>query len=346
MLVFIFFFSQVACQPCAALVKSHFVHIFSVCMAMHCSKKAGWERGSRVLETSILLIVDISEHERDELIKKQMVSIVNHTFSQASSSSDCPLPFFSKDTIACTIQTVVDCFLDSGEHSKSFELVDKINIFRPDRVFMFIVDLHYKIATAAHHWHKCNHLAGIEVLVNLLGHSAVIPSTFNYLLNLIGQFIGCDCLLDQRCCIISTLLNISRDYPSGETIRVLGEQLQFLVSELVACCIPCGTNKKLSVNTSSRAILLLQQLIIGADSSMVEFIKELVAFPEFDILINEIRDFHRKIRQTYSPRVHLLNYVKRPHYVPPRLLLCRLELAILIVLYSICLVIIQYLCLE
>ncbi|XP_075512267.1 serine/threonine-protein kinase ATM-like isoform X4 [Primulina tabacum] len=64
--------AKVACQPCAALVKSHFVHIFSVCMAMHCSKKAGWERGSRVLETSILLIVHISEHERDELINKKV----------------------------------------------------------------------------------------------------------------------------------------------------------------------------------------------------------------------------------------------------------------------------------
>ncbi|XP_075512295.1 uncharacterized protein LOC142547741 isoform X7 [Primulina tabacum] len=113
---------EVACQPCAALVKSHFVHIFSVCMAMHCSKKAGWERGSRVLETSILLIVHISEHERDELINK----------------------------------------------------------------------------------------------------------------------------------------------------------------------------------------------------------KELVAFPDFDIF-NEIQDLHQKIRQTYSPRVHLLNFVKRPHYVPPRLLLCSLD---------------------
>ncbi|XP_075512286.1 serine/threonine-protein kinase ATM-like isoform X2 [Primulina tabacum] len=123
--------AKVACQPCAALVKSHFVHIFSVCMAMHCSKKAGWERGSRVLETSILLIVHISEHERDELINK----------------------------------------------------------------------------------------------------------------------------------------------------------------------------------------------------------KELVAFPDFDIF-NEIQDLHQKIRQTYSPRVHLLNFVKRPHYVPPRLLLCRSTQKVLI--WSLC----------
>ncbi|XP_073048592.1 serine/threonine-protein kinase ATM isoform X17 [Primulina eburnea] len=261
--------AKVACQPCAALVKSHFVHIFSVCMAMHCSKKAGWERGSRVLETSILLIVNISEHERDELIKKQMVSIVNHTLSLASNSSDCPLPFFSKDTIAL-------------------------------RSTLKVSNLLTRLTSSDRTEYLC------------------------YLLNLIGQFIGCDCLLDQCCCIISTLLNISRDYPSEETIRVLGEQLQFLVSELVACCIPCGSNKKLSVTTSSRAVLLLQQLTIGADSSMVEYIKELVAFPEFDIF-NEIRDFHQKIRQTYSPRVHLLNFVKRPHYVPPRLLLCSLK---------------------
>ena len=42
----------------------------------------------------------------------------------------------------------------------------------------FIVDMHYKVTTAAHHRHKCNHLAGIEVLVNLLGFRAAIPSTF------------------------------------------------------------------------------------------------------------------------------------------------------------------------
>lgn len=64
---------QVACQPCADLVKHHFVHIFSISMALHCSKKAGSGKGSRVLGSSILQIAEISEHERDELIKKCMV---------------------------------------------------------------------------------------------------------------------------------------------------------------------------------------------------------------------------------------------------------------------------------
>ncbi|KAL0318431.1 UNVERIFIED_CONTAM: Serine/threonine-protein kinase ATM, partial [Sesamum angustifolium] len=320
--------AKVACQACPDLVKHHFVQIFSVCMALHCSKKAGWDKGSRVLGTSILHIAEISEHERDELIKKRMVSIVNHTLSLASTDPDPPLPFFPKDTIACAIQTVVDGFLDSDDQSRSLNLVDKINIFRSDRVFMFIVDMHYKVSAAAHHWHKCKHLAGIEVLVNLLGHRAIIPSTFNYLLNLVGQFVGCQYLMDQCCHIISTLLKISRDSPSGESTRVLGEQLQFLVSRLVAYCVPSESCGNLSATALSQVVSLLQQLTVGSDSSLYEYIKvelaELEPFPEVDIF-DGIRKFHQKICETYSPRAHLLNFVKRSHFVPPRLLICSLR---------------------
>lgn len=66
---------QVACQPSADLVKQHFVHIFSISMALHCSKKAGSGNGYRVLGTYILQIAELSEHERDELIKKRMVRV-------------------------------------------------------------------------------------------------------------------------------------------------------------------------------------------------------------------------------------------------------------------------------
>lgn len=45
-------------------------------------------------------------------------------------------------------------------------------------IVQFIVEMHYKVTAAAHHRHKCYYLAGIEVLVNLLGHRAAIPSTF------------------------------------------------------------------------------------------------------------------------------------------------------------------------
>ncbi|KAL6513039.1 hypothetical protein OROMI_034636 [Orobanche minor] len=316
--------AKVARQPCADLVKYHFVHIFSVCMALHCSKKAGYDNGSRVLGSFILRIAEISEHERDEQIKKRMVSIVNQTLSLASSAPDPALPLFSKDTIESAIRTVVDGFLDSGDQSGSCNLVDKINIFRPDRVFMFILDKHYKVTAAAHHWHKCNHLAGIEVLVNLLGDRAAVPSTFNYLLNLIGQFIGCHYLTDQCCYIISTLLKISKDNPSVETTRVLGEQLQYLVSKLVARCVPSASCGNLSAAASSQLLLLLEQLTIGSDPSSYEYIKELEPFPEFD-LFDDIRSFHEKICETYSSRAHLLNFVKRCQHVPPRFLLYSLK---------------------
>lgn len=64
---------QVAGLPLAVLVKNHFVPIFSVCMALHCSKKSGWEKGAVVLQSSILHVAEISEDERDKLIKKYMV---------------------------------------------------------------------------------------------------------------------------------------------------------------------------------------------------------------------------------------------------------------------------------
>ncbi|KAL3628823.1 hypothetical protein CASFOL_027869 [Castilleja foliolosa] len=316
--------AKVARQPCADLIKYHFVHIFSICMALHCNKKAGCDDGSRVLGSYILRIAEISEHERDELIKKRMVSIVNQTLSLAASISDPSLPLFSKDTIESAIQTVVDGFMDSEDQSRSCNLVDKINIFRPDRVFMFILDMHYKVTSSAHHWHKCKHLAGIEVLVNLLGDRAATPSTFNYLLNLIGQFIGCQYLTDQCCYIIFTLLKISRDNSSAETTRVLSEQLQFLVSKLVERCVPSASCNKFSASASSQLLSLLQQLTIGSDSSLYEYIKELEPFPKFDIF-NDIRRFHEKICETYSPRAHLLNFVKRSQHIPPRFLLYSLK---------------------
>lgn len=43
-------------------------------------------------------------------------------------------------------------------------------------IMQFIVELHYKIATAVHHRHKCHRLAGVEVLINVLGHRAAVSS--------------------------------------------------------------------------------------------------------------------------------------------------------------------------
>ncbi|EPS67915.1 hypothetical protein M569_06858, partial [Genlisea aurea] len=67
------FVAEVSSQPCADLVKHHFVHIFSICMALHCSDQTGSEKGTRVLGISLLNFAGICEGERDDLIKKHLV---------------------------------------------------------------------------------------------------------------------------------------------------------------------------------------------------------------------------------------------------------------------------------
>ncbi|XVF09293.1 hypothetical protein REPUB_Repub07fG0080200 [Reevesia pubescens] len=325
--------AKIAGQPLPVMVKDHFVPIFSVCMTLHCSKSSGFEKGAMVLQNSILHLAEISENERDKLIKKNMdqfreifvmsyrvaVSIVSHILSLASCASDPIIPFFFRDSIACAIQTVVDGFLEMDVRGASVSVIDKINIFRPDRVFMFIIEMHYKIAAAIHHRHRCHRLASVEVLISILGHRAALSSTSNYLFNLIGQFIGCHALQDQCCRIISALLKTFKSNPSREIVGVLGEQLQFLVSKLVACCIPLEADGQPSASVSSQVLSLLLELTVDSDPSLYDYIRELEPFPEIDIF-EGIRNFHQDLCRAYSPRDHLLKFVKRSCYLPPRLL--------------------------
>ncbi|KAM6570000.1 hypothetical protein CsatB_017985 [Cannabis sativa] len=315
--------SKIAGQPLPILVKDHFVQIFSICMGLHCSK-ACREKGLVVLQNSILHLAQISESERDTLIKKHMVSIVSHILSLASSASEPAVPFFSLDIVERAIRTIVDGFLEMDDYPTRAGVIDKINIFRGDRVFMFILELHYKITAAVHYRHKCHRLAGIQVLIDILGHRVALSSTFNYLLNLVGQFIGCDALQDQCFHIISALLNTINYNPSKEMITVLGEQLQFLVSKLVACCIPSKANGEQSGAKSSQVLPLLLQLTVDSDPSLHDYISELEPFPEIDIF-DKVRRFLKEISQNYSPKDHLLKLVKRSCQLPPRLLLSSLQ---------------------
>ncbi|KAL8261037.1 hypothetical protein R6Q59_025086 [Mikania micrantha] len=316
--------AKVAGQPSADLIRTHFVDIFSICIALHCSKRPGWESATIVLQSSMLSISGISENERDSLIKRHMVSIVSHILSLASRLSEPALPFFSKDTIQCAIKTVVDGFLNIGESPSSIAVVDKINIFRPDRVFMFILEMHQKVGASTHYRHKCNSLSGIEVLVNVLGPRAAAPSTSNYLFNLAGQFIDCGPLQDQCCQIIAALLETFKINKSKEGIDVLGEQLQFLVSKLVECCIPSKCDFKCSLSQPCKALSLLHQLVVDSDPSLHKHIKELGPFPEIDIF-DKIRVFHHELCHDYSERDHLLEFVRRSSHLPPRLVICSLK---------------------
>ncbi|PON35174.1 Phosphatidylinositol 3-kinase, Vps34 type, partial [Parasponia andersonii] len=316
--------AKIAGQPLSILVKDHFVQIFSICMGLHCSKTSGREKGLVVLQNSILHLAQISESERDTLIKKHMVSVVSHILSLASCASEPAVPFFSLDTVERAVRTIVDGFLEMDDYPTGAGVVDKINIFRADRVFMFILELHYRIAAAVHHRHKCHRLAGIQVLIDILGHRVAVSSTSNYLLNLIGQFMSCDALQDQCCHIISALLKTFKSKPSKEMITVVGEQLQFLVSKLVACCIPSKAHGEQSGTRSSQVLPLLLRLTVDSDPSLYDYISELEPFPEIDIF-DEVRRFHQELTQNYSPKDHLLKLVKRSCHVPPRLLLSSLH---------------------
>ncbi|MED6127527.1 hypothetical protein PIB30_088841, partial [Stylosanthes scabra] len=99
---------------------------------------------------------------------------------------------------------------------------------------------------------------------------------------------------------------------------MLGEQLQFLVSKLVACCTP--NRKELSDSNTSQVLSLLRLLTVDSDPSMHEYVKELEPFPELKIF-DDIRMFHEKLCHNYSIRTHLLKLVKRSCYLPPRILL-------------------------
>ncbi|KAK1363096.1 serine/threonine-protein kinase ATM, partial [Heracleum sosnowskyi] len=309
--------AKVARKSAADLIRIHFVPIFSICMALHCSKNSGRESGAALIQSSILSIAEMSENERDQLIKKHMVSIVSNILSLASCASNPALPSFSKDTVVDAIRTVVDGFLETERCARDFGVLDKINIFRPDRVFMFIVELHYKVTAAIHSRHKRNRLAGIEVLLIVLGKRAAVSSTSSYLFNMVGQFISCHAIQDQCCSIISTMLQISS--PADEDItKMLGEQLQFLVSRLVECCIPYGTTQ------SSQVMSLLHQLTVESDPSLHDYIRELQPFPEVEVF-DTIRSFHQKLSQNYSPRDHLLELVRRSWHLPPRFLLSSLK---------------------
>ncbi|CAN8254904.1 unnamed protein product [Cochlearia groenlandica] len=316
--------TKMAGQPLSVLVKDNFVSIFSICMGLHCSKTSECDKGAMVLQNSILYVGEISENERDKLIKQNMVSIVSFVLSRASSSSEPPVPTFSRDTITRAIQTIVDGFLEAADYPENGSVIDRINVFRPDRAFMFITEIHYRMSAACHHRHTRHHLAALEELTLILGHRASVPSSLNYIFNLVGQFIAYPSLQDQCCSISSCLLDSFKSSPAIEIVSVVSEQLQFLVSKLVTCCINAEADSKVSGPKSSQPASLLHKLVINSEPSLDEDIRDLEPFPDMEIF-QSIRDSHIRRCKAYSPRNHLLKCARRSCYLPPRFLSSSLQ---------------------
>nr|CAD1842809.1 unnamed protein product [Ananas comosus var. bracteatus] len=316
--------SKVSSLPLANLMKEYFVPIFALCMAVHCSEGPDKEIAGTVLSESILHFAEISELERDDLIKRHMVAIVGFLLSLTSSAPEPEMPFFTKKTVVLSIKTIVDGFVETDNNPTNVCVVDKINIFRPDRVFKFLVEMHFQITASSHPRHTCHRLSAIEVLVLVIGHRAIISSTSHYIISIMGNFIGTRPLQDPCCLILSKVVDAFKANPSKEVVSVLGEQLQFLVSKLVACCIPLKYEGEAAVLHSSGVISLLHQLTVDADPSLYDYIRELEPFPKLDCL-KRIQIFHDDLSTAYSPRDQFLKFVKKAYYLPQKLRLLSLQ---------------------
>ncbi|GJN06078.1 hypothetical protein PR202_ga23765 [Eleusine coracana subsp. coracana] len=128
--------SKILSQPLSVIIKRHFVPIFGLSIAAKCGKSPEKDSAETVLCESLLHLAEISEFERDDLIKKHMVSIVAFLLSVSSSAHEPEIPYFSKEVIALSVKTVVDGFLDTMDDDLADTVViDKLNVFRADRVF-------------------------------------------------------------------------------------------------------------------------------------------------------------------------------------------------------------------
>ncbi|XP_065624270.1 serine/threonine-protein kinase ATM-like [Quercus suber] len=79
--------------------------------------------------------------------------------------------------------------------------------------------MHYKIAAAVHHRHKCHRLAGIEVLISIIQYRAAVSSTSKELVN-------------------AVLHNLSRQLKYTSMLKSLEE----LMGSIIFCLVASGVS--------------------------------------------------------------------------------------------------------
>ncbi|ONM30702.1 ataxia-telangiectasia mutated [Zea mays] len=105
--------SKILSQPLSIIIKRYFVPIFGMCIAVRCGTGPEKDLAETVLCESVLQLGEISELERDDLIKKHMVAIVAFLLSVSSSAHGPQIPYFSKKNVALSVRMVVDGFVDT-----------------------------------------------------------------------------------------------------------------------------------------------------------------------------------------------------------------------------------------
>ncbi|CAL4957640.1 unnamed protein product [Urochloa decumbens] len=318
--------SKILSQPLSIIIKRYFVPIFGLSIATRCGTGPEKELAETALCESLLQLGEISELERDDLIKKHMVSIVAFLLSVSSSAHGPQIPYFSKEIVALSVKTVVDGFVDTMDDDLADTVViDKINIFRADRVFKFLLAIHQQVADACHPRHMGHRLCAIEVLIDVLGHRVVLESTCFYIICIVGNYIQHKPLQDQCCNILSKLLASFDGNTSAETVEVLGRQLQVVVPKLITACLTNEKEERSGTADSSRALSLLRQLTVDADPLLYDYIRELEPLPDLDCL-KDIREFHTSLSASYVSRDQFLKFVNRAPYLPPELFLLSLRM--------------------
>ncbi|WVZ71912.1 hypothetical protein U9M48_020441, partial [Paspalum notatum var. saurae] len=317
--------SKILSQPLSIIIKKYFVPIFGLCIAVRCGTGPEKDLAETVLCESVLQLGEISELERDDLIKKHMVAIVAFLLSVSSSAHSPQIPYFPKEIVALSIRTVVDGFVDTTDDDLvDTVVIDKINIFRSDRVFKFLLSIHQEVADASHPRHMGHYLCAIEVLIDVLGHRVVLESTCFYIVCIVGNYIQQKPLQGQCCNILSKLLAAFDGNPSAQTVEVLGRQLQILVPKLVTSCINMEKEERTATADSSRVLSLLRQLTVDADPLLYDYIRELEPLPGLDCL-KDVHEFHASLSASHSSRDQFLKFVKRAPYLPPELFLLSLH---------------------
>nr|XP_034595825.1 serine/threonine-protein kinase ATM isoform X4 [Setaria viridis] len=318
--------SKILSQPLPVIIKRYFVPIFGLSIAARCGTGPEKDLAETALCESLLQLGEISELERDDLIKKHMVSIVALLLSVSSSSHGSQIPYFSKEVVALSVKTVVDGFVDTMDDDLAHTVViDKINIFRADRVFKFLLAIHQQVADACHPRHMGNRLCAIEVLIDVLGHRVVRESTCFYIICIVGNYIQQKPLQGQCCNILSKLLAYFDGNSSAETVEVLGRQLQVLVPKLITACLTNEKEERSGIADSSRVLSLLRQLTVDADPMLYDYIRELEPLPCLDCL-KDIREFHTSLSASYASRDQFLKFVNRAPHLPPELFLLSLRM--------------------
>ncbi|PVH39126.1 hypothetical protein PAHAL_5G442300 [Panicum hallii] len=318
--------SKILSQPLSVIIKRYFVPIFGLSIAARCGTGPEKDLAETALCESLLQLGEISELERDDLIKKHMVSIVAFLLSVSSSAHGPQFPYFSKEIVALSLKTVVDGFVDTMDDDLANTVViDKINIFRADRVFKFLLAIHQHVADACHPRHMCHRLCAIEVLIDVLGHRVVLESTCFYIICIVGNYVQQKPLQGQCCNILSKLLASFDGNSSAGTVEVLGRQLQVVVPKLITACLTNEKEERSGTADSSGLLSLLRHLTVDADPLLYDYIRELEPLPDLDCL-KDIREFHTSLFASYASRDQFLKFVNRAPYLPPELFLLSLRM--------------------